>query len=63
MNEINIKQIDLIAKPEDEVEVSILPEVGFKDRFKLYINVNGVCLYRMCKLTDNQIKLDLDAIL
>lgn len=58
-----IRQIDLVAKPEQIVQVEVLPEVGTKDKFKLYINIDGVCVLRVCKLLDEQIQLNVDSIL
>ena len=50
--------IDLMAGAYDKIELTIQSEVGFPDRFKVYVNINGVCFFRMCKLKATQIEVD-----
>ncbi len=51
-------QVDAVAEDTDRIEVSIQHETGYKGRVKLYINVNGVTILRMCKIVELQLYLD-----
>ena len=55
MNLYKTEPIDLAATPDDHVEVEIQKELGFTDRYKLYVHVNGTTVLRICKLQENQI--------
>lgn len=57
------EQIDLIAKSDTNVQIEFQPELGFKDKFKLYVHVDGVTILRICKLTNEQVDLHVDALL
>lgn len=48
-------QLDLIAKPTDHVAVEVLPEVGVPGAVKLYVHVNGITVFRMCKVDREQL--------
>lgn len=50
-----LKSIDAVAQAMDTVQVEIQPEAGLEDSYKLYVQVNGVCLLRICKLHPSQI--------
>ncbi len=49
--------IDMSAKADTIVQVEIQREVGFADRFKLYVHVDGKTVLRICKLKDKQVEL------
>lgn len=57
------EQIDLIAKPEQIIEIEIQQEIGFTNKYKLYIHVDDITVLRICKLTNEQINLKLDPLI
>jgi hypothetical protein len=42
--------MDMAALPEDEVELVVQAEAGQPGKMKVYVNVNGECAFRMCKV-------------
>ena len=48
--------LDGIAETSDVVQVELQPELGYPNRFKLYVHLNGVTILRICKLHRNQIR-------
>jgi hypothetical protein len=52
-----IKYADLTSEDHDVIEVEVLPELGFPNKFKLYIHINGVTQLRVHELSKEQIKL------
>lgn len=57
------QMIDIVATPASQIQVEFQPEVGLKDKFKLYVHVDGRTVLRIGKLSNEQVDLHVDALL
>lgn len=54
--------IDLHAEKDTQVQVEVQPEIGQKDRYKLYVHVDGRTLFRIGNLKLPQIEMKTEGI-
>ncbi len=47
--------IDMMATPKMRVQVEVQRELGFKDKYKLYVHVDGKTVLRICKINKKQL--------
>lgn len=55
---VNPDKLEVDIASQDDIQVEIQPEIGFSDKFKLYINHNGRTIIRICKLRASDIMID-----
>jgi hypothetical protein len=51
------EQIDGIAEVDDIIEIELQQELGFKDKYKLYVHINGITVLRICKVDISKLRL------
>lgn len=49
--------IDLTFQPTDSVQVEVQREVGFADKFKLYVHYNGQTILRISKIPNGLVEI------
>jgi hypothetical protein len=54
----NYTSIDIIATKLDNIGIDVQPELGFKNKYKLYVHLNGETVLRICKITKEQISIE-----
>lgn len=49
--------IDFSLEEGDFIQVEIFPEIGFRDKSKVYIHLNGQTIVRLCKVNSDHIEV------